>query len=164
PQNPWQDFYAFIARTNFLLHNISNAEGSVSADYLRQVIGEARFLRAYSYFYLTEFFGDVPLITSSITIDEAEMPRTAKSEIVDWILKEIDEIAPDLPLYYEGHSGRATSVAAYFLKAHAALCDSRWAVAAEAAKAAMDLGHYELHPDYAELFTYAGENSRESIF
>lgn len=163
-QNAWQDFYAVIARTNFLLDNISNAEGSVAADYIRQVAGEARFLRAYSYFYLTELFGDVPLITASITIDEAEMPRTAKSEIVDWILNEMDEIAPDLPLFHDGHSGRATSVAAYFLKAYAALCNSRWTVASQAAKAAMDLGHYELHPDYAELFTYAGESSREHIF
>lgn len=163
-RNAWRDFYAVIARTNFLLDNISNAEGSVSADYIRQVAGEARFLRAYSYFYLAEFFGDVPLITRSITIEEAEMSRTPKSEIVDWILSEMDEIAPNLPLFYDGHSGRATSVAAYFLKAYAALCDSRWTVASQAAKAAIDLGHYGLHPDYAELFTYAGQSSREHIF
>src|SRR5690606_11226379 len=101
-------------------------EGTVAPDYIRQVVGEARFLRAYSHFYLTEFFGDIPLVTKSISFDEAEMPRTSKTEVVDWILNEMDEIAPDLPLFYEGHSGRATSVAAYFLKAYAALCDSRW--------------------------------------
>jgi hypothetical protein len=160
----WSDFYAVIARTNFLLDNIGNAEKTVDAKYLRQVIAEARFVRAYSYFYLTGFFGDVPLITKSITLEESAIPRTPKKDIIDWILKEMDEAAPDLPLFYEGHSGRATNVAAYFLKAYAALCDSRWTIASQAAKKAMDLGHYKLDPNYAELFTYAGEKSLERIF
>jgi len=165
-QNGWEDFYAVIARTNFLLDHIANAKGKVDAAYLKQVTAEARFVRAYSYFYLTGFFGDVPLVTKSISLEEAVMPRTPKKEVIDWILKEMDEAAPDLPVYYDGHSGRATSVAAYFLKAYAALCDGRWAVAAEAAKKAMDLGktHYGLDSDYARLFTYDGENSKERIF
>ena len=163
-RNAWSDFYAVIARTNFLLDNISNAEGSVDATYLKQVIAEARFVRAYSYFYLTGFFGDVPLITKSVSLSDATMPRTPKKEIFDWIIKEMDESAPGLPLFYEGHSGRATNVAAYFLKAYTALCDSRWTVAADAAKKAMDLGHYKLHANYGELFTYAGEKSLERIF
>lgn len=163
-RNAWADFYAVIARTNFLLDNISNAEGNVSEDYIRQASAEARFVRAYSYFYLVNFFGDVPLITKSITLGEAQMERTPKVQVIDWIIKEMDEIAAHLPLSHPGHSGRATSVAAHFLKAYAALCDGRWAIAAQASKAAMDLGHYGLHPNYAELFTYDGENSRERIF
>lgn len=163
-RNAWNDFYAVIARTNFLLDNISNSEGKVDAAYLKQVAAEARFLRAYSYFYLTGFFGDVPLITKSITLDEAVMPRTPQKDIIDFILKEMDEVAPDLPLNYEGHSGRATNVAAYFLKAYAALYDKRWSVAAQAAKTAMDKGHYGLDADYGKLFTYEGENSKERIF
>src|SRR5690554_3262831 len=72
-RNAWGDFYAVIARTNFLLDNIQNAEGTVAGDYINQVIGEARFLRAYCYFYLTELFGAVPLITEVISLEEAEM-------------------------------------------------------------------------------------------
>ncbi len=164
-KNAWADFYAVIGRTNFLLDNIHNAEGNVDAEYINQVKSEARFLRAYSYFYLTEFFGDVPLITKSINIEEAQMIRTPKKDIVDWILMEMDEIAPSLPVYYEGSiTGRATSVAAYFLKAYTALCDSRWTIASQASKAAIDLGHYQLHPNYAQLFSYDGEASKEIIF
>lgn len=163
-RSAWRDFYAVIARTNFLLDNISNAEGKVDAAYLKQVSAEARFLRAYSYFYLTGFFGNVPLITKSISLSEAVMPSTAQAQIIDFIIKEMDEIAPDLPRNYDGHSGRATNVAAYFLKAYAALYDKRWTVAAQAAKAGMDVGYYSLDTDYAKLFTYDGENSRERIF
>lgn len=163
-RNAWADFYAVIARTNFLLDNIDNATATVSADYIRQVSAEARFIRAYSYFYLIGFFGDVPLITRSITLGEAEMERTPRTQIIDWIIAEMNEIASDLPLSYSGHSGRATSVAAHFLKAYAALIDQRWAIAAQASKAAIDLGYYSLHPNYGQLFTYDGETSRERIF
>ena len=164
-KNAWADFYAVIGRTNFLLDNIHNAEGNVDAAYINQVKSEARFLRAYSYFYLTQFFGDVPLITKKINLDEAQTTRTPKKDIADWILKEMDEIAPSLPVYYEASvTGRATRVAAYFLKAYTALCDGRWTIASQASKAAMDLGHYQLHPNYAQLFSYDGEGSKEIIF
>lgn len=163
-RNAWEEFYQAIARTNFLLDNIQNAEGVISPDYYKQVISEARFIRAYSYFYLTELFGDVPLVTTSITIDEAQMPATSRADIAEWIINEMDEIAPNLPVSFDGNTGRATSVAAYFLKAKTALVHEKWPMAAEAAKKAMDLGYYELHPDYAELFNYDGENSKEIIF
>ncbi|EOZ95332.1 Putative outer membrane protein, probably involved in in nutrient binding protein [Indibacter alkaliphilus LW1] len=164
-RNVWRDFYAVIARTNFLLDNLDNAIETVDPVYLAQVSAEARFLRAYSYFYLSEFFGGVPLITASIKIEESQMPRTSKSEIANWIIAEMDEVAPDLPINFDGNmTGRATRVAAYFLKAYTALTNERWQVAAQAAKTAIDLGYYDLHPDYAELFTYDGETSRERIF
>jgi len=164
-RNAWADFYAVIGRTNFLLDNIHNAEGNVDAAYINQVKSEARFLRAYSYFYLTQFFGDVPLITKTINLEEAQTARTPKKDIADWIIKEMDEIAPSLPVYYEANvRGRATRVAAYFLKAYTALCDSRWTIASQASKAAMDLGYYQLHPNYAQLFSYDGETSKEIIF
>lgn len=162
--NAWNDFYAVIGRTNFLLDYIHNADGTVSSDYLNQVIGEARFLRAYCYFYLTELFGDVPLVTKTISIEEAQMARTPKSEIVDWIINEMDEAAPFLPVYYTSNTGRATSVSAYFLKAYTALCNEKWTVASQAAEAAMNLGHYRLENDYATIFTYAGQNSQEIIW
>jgi hypothetical protein len=163
-RNAWGDFYAIIARTNFLLDNIQNAREVLTPDYYDQVIAEARFIRAYSYFYLSELFGGVPLVTAGISLEEAEIARTSKDDIANWIIDEMDEAAPDLPVYFDGNTGRATSVAAYFLKAKTALCNEKWAVAAQAAQAAIDLGHYGLHPDYAELFTYDGEYSNEIIF
>jgi hypothetical protein len=162
--NAWIDFYAVIGRTNFLLDNIHNADEAVSSEYLNQVISEARFLRAYCYFYLTEMFGDVPLVTKTLSLGEAQMARTPKSEVVDWILAEMDEIVPSLPLNHTSNTGRATNVSAYFLKAYTALCNSKWTVASQAAKAAMDLGYYELEPNYANVFTYAGQNSKEIVW
>lgn len=163
-RNVWEEFYKVIARTNFLLDNIKNAEKVLDPDYYNQVVSEARFLRAYSYFYLSQLFGAVPLVTKTISIDEAQMPATPGDEIANWIMQEMDEVVANLPVSYSGNTGRATSVAAYFLKAKTALVQEQWDVAAQAAQAAMDLGYYELHPNYAELFTYDGENSKEVIF
>src|SRR5690606_14781969 len=144
-----------------LLDNISNSEGKVDAAYLKQVSAEARFLRAYSYFYLTGFFGDVPLITKIITLSEAVMPATPQVQVIDFIIREMDEIVADLHSIYEMSAGRDTNVAAYLLKSYAALYAERWNVAAHAASAGLDVGYHSLDPDYANLFTYDGENYKE---
>jgi hypothetical protein len=66
---------------------------------------------------------------------------------------------------YTGNDvGRATKWAAVSYKARAALYAGRYQVAADAAKQVIDANVYSLHPNYGELFTYAGEASKERIF
>src|SRR5690606_6305121 len=134
---------------------------------------EARFLRAFAYSELIKAFGGVPLITNEQLIsDNLHLPRNTYEECVDFITKECDEAATDLPFDYPAADlGRATKGAALALKARVLLYyasplnnpsndATRWTNAANAAKAVMDikeLGYYHLHPDYYDLFfTKAG--------
>ena len=87
---------------------------------------ELRFLRAYFYFELFETYGDVPLVTTTLTNAQANsVERTPAAEVVKFIVDEIDEIAPHLPVSYAteigSEYGRATRVAAYALKARTLL-------------------------------------------
>src|SRR4030095_3903652 len=76
-----------------------------------------------------------------------------------------DAAAAGLPNSYTGADiGRATKGAALAFKARAALYAGRNQIAADAAKAVMDLGTYSLFSNYGNLFLYAGENSSEIIF
>ena len=62
---------------------------------------EVRFLRAYFYFNLARAYGDVPLITKVMTEDEAnQVTRTPVADVFDFIVKECDEIADELPVDY----------------------------------------------------------------
>ena len=115
---------------------------------------ELRFLRAYFYFELFRSYGDVPLVTTTLTNAEANtITRTPADEIVKFIVEEIDEIAPYLPVSYvtevNSEVGRATRGAALALKARTLLYAasplfnptndrSRWAAAAEACKVILD--------------------------
>jgi hypothetical protein len=82
--------------------------------------GEARFMRAFHYFQLENWYGDVPFFEKDITLDEARtISRTPKAQVVDFILKELDEVAAALPVntaYAAADRGRITKGAAIALK------------------------------------------------
>jgi len=162
--NTWTHFYTAIARVNTMLDNVSRAEGNISQDKLNQFTAEARFLRAYSYSFLTELFGDVPLLTTVPDLDESEIGRTPKEAVVDQIIEDLDFAVQNLPASFGGSDeGRATRGAALTLKARVALYNERWEMAAETASQVIESGEYELYPDYRNMFMIEGERNSEVI-
>ncbi len=161
----WREGYRVIGKCNFVINNMSKLEGSIDANLYNRLQAEARFIRAYTYQYLIDYFGEVPLLNQNLGLHEAQLPKTPRAELVDFVLQELEAIAPMLPTNYTGADvGRATRGAALAIRARAALNNGRWEEAASSAKAVMDLGVYNLHPNYGELFMYAGENAQEIIF
>ena len=139
PANPnstiWDKSYTAIAEVHMFLEklhkaDISEWEQNPNYDTWKKQLEifpyELRFLRAYFYFELFKAYGDVPLVTTTLTNAEANnVTRTPAAEIVKFIVDEIDEIAPHLPLSYSlepgTEVGRATKIAAYALKARTLL-------------------------------------------
>ena len=160
----WATDYDGIRRCNAFLENYVKAEGREGVK--ESMAGEVRFIRAYLYFYLTQFYGDVQLITKTLLITDAEVngTRNKKAEVVDFILKELDEASVKLPLTQTGvNLGRITRGAALALKARVALYNQKYDVAEKAAKDVMDLGIYQLYTAgtpataYNDFFTYKGK-------
>jgi hypothetical protein len=163
----WVQYYNGVARANMLLANIDRIPASkIDATRKARYIAEAKFLRGVFYLQLVSLWGDVPMPLVPVTDAQARaMTNMPAAKIYDQILADFDAAAAVLPLSYTGTDvGRATKGAALAFKARAALYDNRNQIAADAAKAVMDLGRYSLHPNYAQLFSYAGENSPEIIF
>lgn len=161
----WREFYQTIGRCNFLLDNIDRVKDKVDAATYNQVKAEARFIRALSYHYLIELFGGVPLVTRTVKLEEAQMAKSSKQEVADFVMSEMDEAAKDLPITVDAkNSGRATRGAALAIKARTALYNGNWSTAAAAAKAVMDLNVYKLHSNFGQLFSYAGQTSSEILF
>lgn len=158
----WATFYKGIGRANYIISGADALEEKMDAEKYNRLVGEARFLRAYFYSYLCELFGDVPLLKEATSLADAQTPRSPKSEVVDFIIAELDAITPHLPADVNS-KGRATKGAALALKSKVALYNERWADAAKAASDLMTANTYQLDPDYAELFMYAGEDSPEII-
>jgi len=161
----WTQFYMGIGKCNMLLNNMSKAKSVTPAAVFRRIEGEARFLRAYYYGNLISLYGDVPLVDKSINGNESFLPRTPQAEILNFIFRDLDSSIAQLPLSYTGiDKGRATNTAAMAFKARIALYNGKWDIAAAASKQLIDLNYHSLYPNYRNLFMYAGENSRESIF
>jgi len=162
PQAEWTSAYRGIRLANDFLGNIGTVETTNTA-FIARLKGEARTLRAYQYIKLVAMFGDVPLVTTSIGIDEGRaLKRTPAAQIWDFVLKELTESANDLPTV-QAEKGRVTKGAALALKARAALYAGRYQEAADAAKAVIDAKTYSIYPSYANLFSYAAENNAEVI-
>ncbi len=159
----WSRAYSSIVRVNSFLVNIEKAE--MDNGIKTQMEAEARFIRAYMYYDLIHYYGDVPLILEEQTLDNAKVSRTPKNQVLDAIITDLDYAAANLPTSYGSSDvGRATKGAALAYKAKALLYNEKWAEAAQAAKVVMDLGVYDLFSDYAGLFTEENENNIEVIF
>lgn len=163
----WANRYQVIARVNLIFANMKKAEelGLSEAD-VRQFTAEASFIRACCYMTLVTHYGDVPYITTPININEAfQMGRTPLAEIKPQIYADFDVAINGLPVSYAASvQRRATKGAALAMKARFALYMGDYAIAAEAAKAVMDLGVYKLHADFGDLFLTKTKNAEESIF
>jgi hypothetical protein len=173
----WNDAYGGIGRCNTFIARVD--QSPLDEKLKGRMKAEAQFLRALYYNLLTTYYGAVPLILDEPDISQANVPRTPREEVIQQILKDLDEAAEALPARYTAASdvGRATKGAALALKARVLLFEAsplvntaggteKWAQAAKAAKAVIDLqgAAYALFPDYRALFLPANENSSESIF
>jgi hypothetical protein len=162
----WDAFYEAISSANRILANIERAKDAISEEKMNQYIADARFIRASMYSKLIFLWGDVPFYTGVLSIDEAfDLGRTDKSVILQSIYDDFDFAIAHLPVTYpDSELKRATKGAALALKARIALYMGDWEIARDAAKACMDLGVYELHPDFSEYFLSKTKNSVESVF
>jgi hypothetical protein len=150
-----------IQKCNWFLANVDKTP--VDEDLLNRMKAEARFLRAYKYFVMSQLYGDVPLITANISTTEANsITRTSKAEVVKFVLDELAAITNYLPeSYSENDAGRITSGAAWALKARVELFNQKYADCIASCNNVM--GKYTLFPDYTELFRIQNENNSEII-
>ncbi|MDR0792924.1 MAG: RagB/SusD family nutrient uptake outer membrane protein [Chitinophagaceae bacterium] len=152
-----------ITTCNWFLANVDKTP--MDETLLKRLKAEVKFIRAYQYFERTQLYGDFPLVTTMLTVAEANaVERTPKADVVQFILNELDSIAPDLPTTYEpADLGRVTQGAAYALKARVELFNEKYTESAASAKKVMDLGVYSLFPSYQDLFRMKNEYNSEII-
>jgi hypothetical protein len=159
----WDQAYAGIGRANTLLARIGDIKIADASK--KRYSAEAKFLRALYYFNLWSMYGGVPVILDAPKAEQGTLPRNTADEVLNQIVKDLNEAAADLPKTFSGaDKGRATSGAALALKARTLLYAGKWAEAAAAAKAVMDTKTYTLFPDFRGLFMQENEGNAEVIF
>lgn len=154
--------YSTIQRCNWFLENVDATP--MDETLKQQYKGEARFLRAYQYFIMSQLYGDVPLVTSPISPKAANtIARTPFTDVRNFIVKELDTISNVLPQSYSGSEvGRITKGAALALKGRIELYDGDYQAAITDFQKVMGLG-YSLFPSYEDLFRKSNENNSEVI-
>src|SRR5690606_10562279 len=96
-----------------------------------RMIGEAKFFRGLSYFYLWQLYGGVPLIDGRVPVSETYMPRSAADVIKEFIIADFKDASEMLPVTYpEGQKGKVERGAAIAMLGKVYLYDEQWASAA----------------------------------
>ena len=116
-ENTVSSFYASVYKT------INYANGVISyAGEESQAGQEARFLRCYGYFLLTQHFGGVPYVTTYINSAETSFPRNSLSEVYTALIKDLTSLYDSSSLASQSHTGRASkqAVAALLAKVYLA--------------------------------------------
>ncbi len=170
----WTNFYRGINRANAVIANVSNA--NLEPELEEQKIAEARFQRAFFYFNLVKWFGDVPIYleeTTEFTDDVIFRPRSSKEEVYAAIIEDLQYAETRLPLSWDASNfGRATSGAAkgFLGKVYLNMAGKpleqieMYALAAAKFQEVVNSNAYSLQADFGSIFSLANENNSELIF
>ena len=162
----YDDVYARIRKCNMFLEKTDQYAANFSQSWLTQRRAEVRFIRAFHYHNLWMAYGGVPLIKEVLSRqlqgDQIFHPRSSSDETYQFIVSELEAIAPDLP--NEVGTGRATKGAALTLKGWCELYNKKFEAAAATNLAVMNLGTYQLFNHYNNQFLTTNNNNKESIF
>jgi hypothetical protein len=153
--------YTGITRVNYIMENKDNIDFPEK----QHILAEARFLRAYYYFELVKFFGDIPLIIDErLGIEEAQqLPRAPKADVYAQIEEDLT-FAISILNPVATQKGRATKGAAQALLGKAYLYQNKYSEAASILDEIRNSGLYSLISNYGDLFSVSNENNSETVF
>lgn len=153
--NMWRSLYRAINNANTL---IANAEGSEVSN-IDGAVGQAYFLRGLSYFYLTQWWGEIPIITVENQGDAANVGQSPVRDIYDVIISDLqnaESLLPDsFPEEAKADRWSASAVLAkvYLTMAGWPLNDpSGYALARDKANEIITSGPFSLEADFANLW------------
>ncbi len=156
----WRGLYRSVGDANVVINRVSEAE-NVSDVTKARVVGEAKFLRAYFYYWLTNLWGDVPLWTDELEIEAVNMlPRTSVEEVRDQMVSDLLDAEESLPVSYSGDDrGRASRWAAKMLLTKVYLWQEEWAKARDVADDIIVNSPHRLLDEYRDIFNVENEEN-----
>ena len=168
----WTQGYLGVQRCNFAVAGIEQAfaGGIITEEQYYQLLCEAKTLRAFYYWTLTCFFGDVPFYFDNVSSNEVlakiqVLPRMDADETRDKVIADLLSIAPLAPQTrtYDNEGNRLGAACAYMLIAKMAMWNKEWDVALEALGSLETIYGSLSQYDYAENILFRNKNTPESI-
>ncbi|HEY0175310.1 MAG TPA: RagB/SusD family nutrient uptake outer membrane protein, partial [Pedobacter sp.] len=164
-QSLWARYYDGINRCNVVTDGLLPDNTRLSETVKTQSIAEVKFLRAYYYFMLTNFYGNIPLRLKVSTTKDAALAASPQAQVYAQIEKDLNDAAAGLPDKWTAatDAGRATKGAALALLAKASLFEKKYPEALQFAEQVEALG-YQLTDNFNDNFTASAKTNNEVIF
>lgn len=171
----WAKHYANVAELNFAIASLQQGKVSAAQGTIDELMGQAKFLRAWNYFMLVRMWGDLPLLTEEQTDDyfNYKPSRTPVAGVYDLIVGDLKEAVDKLPpTWPSGNTARPTMDAAKAILAEVYLTMATHPVndpqyyddAADYARQVIEDGRYSLVEDVSKVFSFETEDGPEMIW
>jgi len=158
--------YQGISRANSVIEKVDQME-NLAPQVKASIIAQAKFLRAIYYYKLVNYFGGVSLVTTELNASsKLDIPRSSAAEVWMQVESDLNDAAAVLPTAWTNSSdvGRATKGAALGFLVKAYLWQQKWAEAVATSEQIINLGQYDLLPDFRSVFLKTNENNKEILF
>ncbi|RZS98288.1 RagB/SusD family nutrient uptake outer membrane protein [Cecembia calidifontis] len=165
--NLWRENYLLISRVNVIISRVPGIE-DLSTENKNRVLAEARFLRAFAYFNLVRYFGNVPLITEPTTTADLvslQVSRDPTEKVYEQIFSDLEFAKQNLPDNFSGTlatKARATKAAAFALATRIHLFRKEYSQVLSNSEQVISLRGRSLTNSYQSL--YADRNTDEAIW
>lgn len=168
-EDVWKNSYNAIANANLALERIPGI--NMDGDLKSKLLGETYFLRAFFYYHLVRLYGDVPLITNTVSVSSPDLypSRTSAEKVYEQIISDL-QAAENSKLPETDQTGRVSLGAVRTLLASVYLTTAGYPLqktanyALAATEAQKVLTNYTLFTSYAFLHDNAHKNQGELIF
>lgn len=175
----WEQFYEVVKVANFIINNIHTSTISNEEKHIAE--GQAKFWRAYAYFTLVRYYGDIPLVLDENN-DNYTMTKSTVAQVYEQIIQDLKD-CEDLPSdyntaprkmygvnsYITQQAVKSTMAAVYMAMAGYPLNKTEnYALAAAKAKEVIDgvnSGKYEykLDDDYKNVYAMSNNYNLETV-
>lgn len=158
--NIWNFGYNNIYHANDCIEGLSSAS-NLTIGVRSQLLGEAKFLRAFYYYYLCNLFGDVPLVTTTDYYKNQRLPRTSTENIYRQMLADLTSAFKLFSIDNGSGHLRPNKYASAALMSKIYLYMKDWVNAEKYASEVIESGLYRLETDPDNVFL---KSSRETIW
>lgn len=157
--------YASIAQLNYILEGLEKSKDKIAESEYRQYNAQVRFVRAFVYYDMLFFFGDVPLITKTLTVSESrETSRQPRAEVLSFVLKELEEgVLPNIEAVPVTQTGRVNKQAVHALLSRIYLHEKNYDKVLQYTNDVINSGSYQLHASYEDLFRPQADGANKEV-
>jgi tetratricopeptide (TPR) repeat protein len=166
----YRNYYRIIANANVVIDKLDNiGEGILTPDQKSKTYGQVKFLRGYAYSYLTQCFGDIPMVLKPYSELQTSISCTKSDDVWKQVIADLSEAADFLPETKDwtgSDAGRVGKGAALAYLAQAYMYTKDWDKAATTVEKMLTLTKpaYKLFPSVRTVFSAKNRNLDESVF
>lgn len=172
----WKSLFRVVSYANSIINDMpAAAAGNVDQAVIDRALGEARFMRGVAYFFLAEFWGEVPIVENSTELvanNQTMLKKNTRASLYEFIRRDLQFASDNLPA--SDMPGRVTKwsakgmLAKLYLTMAQNLSDSKsgeyFGSARDLAVDVINNSGASLMSDYADLFKISNNNNSESLF